>query len=89
MRLVNSDSLAALNSLAPGAAYFKREDAAQIQESILAFVFAKYLTLRTKHVKGHTAKSDVRSYLNRQVDKMSRQSRLHVERASESGEKEK
>jgi len=72
--LINSDCLAATNAL-ESRNYFKREEAAVLQEDILAFAFAKYLTLRFKHVKGHTGSNDVRSYLNRRCDLMSRRAR--------------
>lgn len=73
--LINTDCLALVDALQPGAAYISREEAATIQEEIWAFAFAKYLTLHLKHVKAHTNGSDVRSYINRAVDQKSRKAR--------------
>lgn len=73
--LINTDCLAAIDGLQPGAPNFGREELVDIQEAIESFVFANYLTLRFKHVKAHTGQSDVRSYINRAVDQKSRRAR--------------
>lgn len=78
MVLVNTDCLAAINGLAHGAASFRNAGLLALQEEIEAFAFSHYLTLRFKHVKGHTGADDIRSWLNRKVDQLSREARKQI-----------
>lgn len=76
--LVNTDCLAAIDGLTPGAPNFRNAGLLALQEEIESFVFSNYLTMRFKHVKGHTGRDDIRSWLNRRVDQLSREARKQI-----------
>lgn len=74
---INTDCSAVVGALGSGYRWFGRKDLRVIQDEILR----AGARLRTKHVKGHTKGADVRSYINRQVDKLANKSRKSSEGA--------
>ncbi len=63
---VNTDSLACCEVIWPFHKTRGRGNTREVHESLVKLVNGRWI--RAKHVKGHTGRGDVRSYLNRKVD---------------------
>ena len=68
---VNSDCSAVVSSMGKGYRWLGRKNLRQLQDRILR----TGVKLRPKHVKAHTGKDDVRSYLNRRCDNLANRAR--------------
>lgn len=69
--LINSDCMAVVQGLGSKYRWSSSKAVRRLQDKILR----TGPLLRTKHVKAHTRGQDIRSYLNRQVDRLANQAR--------------
>lgn len=69
---VNTDCISLCDRLWPWSKPFARKDLEELRSQAAAKIAAAGIKIKTKHIKGHGHGDGIRTYLNQQVDRMSR-----------------